>query len=261
MVNDVIYKPLIQDFTWSYSRIEAFYSCKWKFFLRYIRGLQEEDTFFASYGSFMHRIIERFYKGDIAQDEMVIEFLTRYGKFVKGQKPANVSGSVYIQKGIEYLRSFKPFPFDMVAVEKRLNFLLDGIPFTGIIDYLGEKDGELYIVDNKSRDLKPRSGRKTPTTKDRELDDMLRQLYIYAVAIEQEYGKLPSALCFNCFKNDQFIIEPFNSQKYEEAKRWAVDSIHFIEDNMEWDTDEPDYFKCNYLCGLHNQCDIFLGGD
>lgn len=258
MVNDVIYKPLIQDFTWSYSRIDAFFSCKWKFFLRYIRGLQEDDTFFASYGSFMHRIIERFYSGNITKDEMVTEFVTRYRTYVKGHVPANVSGSSYIQKGIDYLRGFEPFPFNMVAVEKRFDFHIDGIPFTGIIDYLGEKDSELYIVDNKSRDLKPRSGRKVPTVKDKELDEMLTQLYLYSVAVEQEYGKLPAALCFNCFKNGQFIIEPFDMQKYEAAKQWAVDSVHIIEDNMEWDTDDADYFKCNYLCGLHDKCDIYL---
>ena len=258
MVEDVIYKPLIQDFTWSYSRIESFYSCRWQFFLKYIRGIKEDDTFFATYGSFMHQLIEQFYKGEITKDEMVGEYLSHYKEVVRGPRPSNVSGSQYIEKGINYLKSFSPFPYNMVAVEKKLNFLVDGIPFTGIIDFLGEKDGELYIVDNKSRDLKPRSNRAKPTKKDLELDEMLRQLYIYAVAVKSEYGKYPVALCFNCFKNQEFIVEPFDSKKCDEAIEWVVNSVKEIEDNMMWQIDESDYFKCNYLCGLHDKCEIYL---
>lgn len=259
MTEEIIsYKPLIQDFVWSYSRIEAFKSCKWKFFLRYIREWNEEEMFYSSYGSFMHKIIEGFYNGELTKDEMLTEFLLRYSDEVKGTRPANIKSSSYIEKGVEYLKGFQPFPFNMVAVEKKIDFNIDGIPFTGIIDYLGEKDGDFYIVDNKSRDLKPRSKRAKPTIKDKELDEMLRQLYIYAVAVEQEYGKLPKALCFNCFKNRQFIIEPFDPKRYEEAKLWVTESVKEIEENLIWDDEDYDYFKCNYLCGLHNKCEIYL---
>ena len=37
---------------------------------------------------------------------------------------------------------------------------------------MGEEDGYLVIVDNKSRDLKQRSKREKPTLKDKELDSM-----------------------------------------------------------------------------------------
>lgn len=257
MENEVSYKPLIQDFTWSYSRIEAFKSCRWKFFLRYIRGWREEDMFYASYGSFMHKLIERYYREELTKDEMLTEFLSGYKDAVKGARPANVSSSSYIEKGLEYLQGFEPFPYKMLDVEKRIDFSVGNIPFTGIVDYIGSKDGELYIVDNKSRDLKPRSGRKKPTVKDKELDSMLRQLYIYAVGVEQVYGKLPKALCFNCFKNRQFIVEPFDKEKYEEAQQWVIDAVCEIEENMDWNS-EYDYFQCNYLCGLHNKCEIYL---
>lgn len=51
--------------------------------------------------------------------------------------------------------------YSMVDVEKRVDFDIDGIRFVGYIDYLGiDDDGEFHIIDNKSRDLKPRSGRK-----------------------------------------------------------------------------------------------------
>lgn len=257
-MSDVSYKPIIEKFTWSFSRIQAYKSCKWKFFLRYIRGWRETKSFFSSYGSFMHELIERFYKGEIDQEEAVMEFLTRYKTEVRGQKPSNVSGLSYIEKALEYLKNLRPSPYEVIAVEKQFFFDIDGIPFTGIVDRIEDRDGKLYIIDNKSRDLKPRSGKKKPTVKDKELDEMLLQLYVYAIAVEKEFGKLPSALCFDCFKNGVFIEEPFDQDKFEEAKQWVIESVKEIEDNEDWDSSEFDYFQCNYLCGLHNKCEIYL---
>lgn len=258
MINDISYKPLIEEFTWSYSRIKCFEQCKWQFFLKYIRGCQEEDTFFASYGSFMHEIIESYYTKGLTNDEMLEEFLINYQDKVVGRPPKNVKRESYLQKGIAYIESFKPFPYEMVAVEERINFDINGIPFVGFVDYLGEKDGEFYIVDNKSRDLKPRSGRATPTKSDEVLDDMLVQLYIYAHAVMQKYGKLPTALCFNCFKTQQFIIEPFDELKYQKALQWATESVGMIEDYVEfYEKSYYDYYQCSFLCGLQHDCEIW----
>lgn len=123
----------------------------------------------------------------------------------------------------------------------------------GYIDYLGEKDGELYVVDNKSRDLKPRSKRAKPTLKDAELDDMLRQLYIYSGAVKQEYGRFPKKLCFNCFKAGTFIEEPFSETAYQEAIDWAQKSIEEIKDADDFNP-YVEYFGCRYICGVSDEC-------
>ena len=248
-MGDISYKPLIQDFTWSYSRIETYKSCKWKFFLRYIRGLEEDEMFYSSYGKLIHSIIEGYYNEKLTKDELSSEFLIRFSDEVQGRRPKSEIVKSYIEKGLEYLRTF---------TEKQLNFEIEGIKFTGIIDFLGkDNDGNLYIVDNKSRDLKHRSNRKKPTAKDQELDEMLAQLYLYSAAIEQEYGNLPRELCFNCFKNRTFIREPFSIERYNEVKKWAVNTIREIEETDEWE-DDYEFFKCNYICGLNSQCEAYL---
>lgn len=255
---DISYKPIIQDFVWSYSRISSFKSCKWQFYLKYIREWTERGQFFASYGSLMHSLIERYYTGELTQSEMVDEFLCNYQTQVSGDKPKNVSSASYVEKGLEYLRAFKPFPYEMLEVEKTIYFNVGDREFVGIVDYLGtDKDGNLYIVDNKSRDLKPRSNRKKPTKNDEILDEMLKQLYLYSIAIRQEYGKYPKALCFNCFKNRQFIVEPFDEEKLKEVRKWVLDTISEIEENEVWDDDEFDFYRCNYLCGFHDRCEIY----
>ena len=252
-MGETLYRPLIEDMTWSYSRIECFNDCPYRFFLKYIKKCEETPQFYSSYGSFMHKLLEKYYKGELNKEEMQTKFLFDFSKEVQGPRPQESTVRKYIDLGLRYLEQFQPFPFNMIDVEKRVEFKIQGRPFIGFIDYLGEKNGELYIVDNKSRELKPRSKRATPTVKDKELDEMLKQLYIYSAAIKEEYGKFPKSLCFNCFKNQTFIEEPFNMAAYERAIQWALSEIESIE-GVEDFYPSIDYFGCYYICGVHDDC-------
>lgn len=253
MMGEVNYLPLIEDMVWSYSRVSSFDDCPYRFYLKYISHCKEVDKFYATYGSFIHKLIERYYKEELTKDEMLEEFLTGFSENVRGVRPQESTVLKYIRMGADYLRGFKPFDFNMVAVEKKVKFEIDGIPFIGFIDYLGEKDGEYYIVDNKSRDMKPRSRRSKPTLKDKELDKMLRQLYLYSAAVKQEYGKFPKSLCFNCFRTGVFIEEPFQEEAYHEAIDWVkgvIDDIKSVEDFYP----NREFFFCRYICGVSDDC-------
>lgn len=249
----MIYRPLIEDMTWSYSRIKCFEDCPYRFYLKHISGCKEVPQFYASYGSFMHKLIEEFYRGNLTKEEMLTKFLFDFQTEVQGERPKESTVSKYIQCGVEYLRGFSPFPYTMVDVEKKVTFEIGGKKFIGFIDYLGEKDGEYYIVDNKSRELKPRSKRAKPTVKDQELDEMLKQLYLYSAAVKQEYGKFPKALCFNCFKNGVFIEEPFSEKVFSETVEWFLKTIDDIADENDF-LPYLDYFSCKNICGVKDEC-------
>lgn len=201
----------------------------------------------------MHKLIEEFYRGKLTKEEMLTKFLFDFQTEVKGERPKESTVSKYIQCGVEYLRGFSPFSYKMIDVEKKVEFEIGGKKFIGFIDYLGEKDGEYYIVDNKSRELKPRSKRAKPTVKDQELDEMLKQLYLYAAAVKQEYGKFPKALCFNCFKNGVFIEEPFSEKVFSETIEWFLKTIDNIADENDF-LPYLDYFSCKNICGVKDEC-------
>lgn len=254
---------------WSYSSVSSFDDCPYRWLLRNIRGedgkrlYKDEDMFFSTYGSFIHEIIEGFYKGRYHRRDLVPTFLLGFGEKVRGEPPDGSFIQKYIKAGVDYLESFQPFNFDMLEVEKKIKFDLDGIPFVGVIDFLGERDGELCIIDNKSRNLKQRSSRAKPTVNDREIDSMLRQLYIYAAAVKQEYGKFPKWLCLNCFKNGNFIQEDFDMNAYNEAMVWVKETVGRIKSSTDFpatlDLDNPgkEWFKCSYICGVHKYCEYY----
>lgn len=252
-MGDISYSPLIDQMVWSYTRITTFDSCPYQWYMKYIKHYKEAPQFYSSYGSFIHELIEKYYKGEISKEGMAARFLIDFKNKVQGKRPKPEIVDSYIHAGLDYLRGFKPFPFNMLAVEKKVEFKIGGRPFIGFIDYVGEKDGEIYIIDNKSRKLKPRSNRKTPTVNDKDLDKMLRQMYIYSTAIKDEYGKFPKELCFNCFRNNQFIREPFSIDAYEEAVNWATESIDAIRQSSEFPP-QIEFMQCMYLCGLNDEC-------
>lgn len=181
-MGEVSYAPLIDDMVWSFSRIEAYESCPHRWYLRYIRKCKEKDKFYASYGSFMHKLIEKYYNGELTKAEMLVTYLRDFKKEVKGFRPKASTLEKFINGGVNYLKEFEPFPYKMLAVEKKVEFEVDGIKFIGFIDFLGldESDGELVVIDNKSRDLRQRSTRAKPTVKD------IREL---AVKMKQEVAK------------------------------------------------------------------------
>jgi RecB family exonuclease len=255
-MGDVSFAPLIDDMTWSYSRIKSFEDCHYRWYLKYIRNVAGKEMFFASYGSFLHKLLELYYTGELKKEQLPDVYLAKFKEEVALPAPNMQVFNNYFLGGLWYLRSFKDFPFNTLAVEQEVHFSIDSLPFVGYIDYLGKSDGDLYIVDNKSRALKPRSTRSKPTKGDAELDSYLRQLYLYAIPVREAYGVFPKSLCFNCFRTDTFIMELFRADAYEETKQWALDNVSSIRETEEFKP-SVEYFKCRYLCEVNDHCEYY----
>lgn len=258
-MGETFYKELIKDMTWSYSRITCFEDCPYKWFLKYIKEYDEAPLFYSSYGSFMHELIGKYYSQQITKEEMLSEFLFSFKDKVLGERPGGNITANYIEAGKQYIKSIKWLECAPVDVEREYRFDINGSKFIGFIDYLGENHKDLYIVDHKSRNLSPRTNRKNQTAKDKELDKMLRQLYLYSAAVKQKHGYFPKYLCFNCFKNGVFIKEQFDEDKYNETIEWATKTIHEIENTTEF-LPNINYFNCRFLCGLKDECCYWNGG-
>lgn len=255
-MGDFNYAIVIDDFVWSYSRVSSFDDCRYAWYRKYL--LEEPETrqcFYASFGSFVHEILEKYYNNSLKKDELVRYFLLNFQDKVKGDRPSKDIVDKYIQSAIQYLESFEPLPYRVIGVEKFISFTIDDVKMVGYLDYIGEDEsGNIIIVDNKSRNLKQRSKRKKQTQNDIEIDNMLRQLYIYSAAVYKEFGKFPKYLCFNCFRNGEFIKEEFDMGKYEESIRWLKKTIEEVRTTDDF-YPNIDYFYCRYLCGYGNDCE------
>ena len=201
----------------------------------------------------MHELLAGFYNGELTREDMLQTFLLEFNNRVKGERPRSSTVQQYICKGANYLRSFKPIDAKILGVEQEVRYKIKDIPFIGYIDIIAEDDNGIFIVDHKSKELTGRSNRKKPTLADMEFEEMLIQLYLYAEAIYQNYGKYPYKLCFNCFRSGAMIEEPYDQDKCDAAVRWALDNIERIK-NADVFRPNLEYFACKNICGLNGDC-------
>lgn len=254
--NEISYKPLIDDMVWSYSRIGAFEQCPYRWYIKYISvpKPKSKKMFFSEYGRFVHEILEKYYKKEIEWDELKNIFVTAYKDNVP-KAPNNSLFKSYFKGGCDFFGTQDDlFDYEVIDVERYVEFEVDGVKFQGFIDLVcKDSNGDIIIIDHKSRALKPRSTRKKPTKTDLELDKYLRQLYLYSIPVKEIYGKYPSKLCFNCFRTQIYIEEPFSEEKLNETIEWVKGAVDEISETTDFKP-LPDYFKCNHLCEMQDEC-------
>lgn len=255
-MGEICYAPLIDDMTWSYSRVKAFVDCPHRFYLRYICGLQGKDLFFASYGTFIHRLLALYYSGEKTAGEITDLYLADLLSSIPGSAPKAQIFSDYFAAGLNCVQDPPVLPYKPAAIEKKVSFQIGSLPMVGYIDYVGQRNDTYAIVDHKSRKLSPRSQRQKPTVKDKELDEYLVQLYLYAASLEQEIGILPEELCFNCFRSGLLIRERFDPYAYRAAQDWLCSWVSRIREESDFPP-SMDFFRCQYLCEMQDECMYF----
>lgn len=246
--------------TWSYSRLTSFSDCPYKWFLTYLyrdeygKPLKKQNGFFAEFGTYMHIIMQMYLTGVLPRKSLSTYYVAHFSENVRSKAPNQKIHHNYFEQGFFYLDNISFPKRNIIGVEESVVFTFAGKPWTGFIDVVSD-DGQLIITDHKSRTLKPRSKRSKPTKSDAELDEYLRQLYVYSAAVKNIYGRYPDILEFNCFRSQIMIQEPFQIKQFNEVEQWAGQEIEKITRNDIWQP-LPEYWRCNYLCDVCKECEF-----
>lgn len=255
-INKEELKMMIDNMTWSYSRINAFRTCKYMWFLTYIKKFKGEQNAFSASGTFSHSILERYANGELYIWDLLDEFIDNYDEQVPYRFPPNRYvdlGDKNYNAGVEYFTSFEGFDDigKIIGVELEVDTNLEDkksnkkYKFTGFVDLLLEKDNEYIVLDHKS---------KGKFNSKREQSEYTRQLYVYAKYVKEKYGKFPKELIFNMFNAGEYIRIPFNLNDYNEAINWCVSTINEVYDELDFDKNVNDFF-CSYLCNHSRTCE------
>ncbi len=266
---------LIDDFKWSHSRINSYEICPKMFYLKHILCLEDSPSAFTQWGLLIHSLLERYFKCELEIFELSSKYDEEYGTKVSLQFPSSFIelNTRYYELGKDYFDNFEGL-FDgckILGIEEDVEIKLGKYNFVGFIDLIVKKDDDIYIVDHKSKN-------KFKSKKEKE--EALRQLYLYSLYIYKKYNKYPSGLIFNLVRGfpetkspkrkskiveDEIVTqnqgkcgliikEPFNIDKMEEAKKWALDTIEKIYQDQAFEKTPPSIFFCDNICGQRKNC-------
>lgn len=242
----------LQKKVWSYSSIGLYDDCPCAFKLKYIDGYEDKDSAFTQFGSLCHSILEDYYNGKLPKNMLDLEYMSRYDDEVNLKFPVIFGHPIddkYYDGGLAYFSNFDDLADDytVMGTEVELKFKLGRYDFIGFIDLLlKDKDGKYIIVDHKSKDKFKSKAEK---------EKYLKQLYLYAYALQQLYGYEIKELWFNMFRARKPIKEKFNQEVCDSVVRWAEVSIDLILMDDEFKK-TPNDFYCRFLCGLKDNCTI-----
>lgn len=249
------FSHIIDDMTWSFSRLDSFEQCPYEWVSSYIYDEPERGIFFTQFGSCIHLVSAQYLSGEIEKDMLRSKYVSEFSEMCDGYFPSRKIKSDRFQEGLSYFSSPLSTLFDLdkrkiLGVEERFEITLGDVPFNGVIDLISE-DGGLVITDHKSSNIRPPSGRKKPTQYDIEREQKTRQLYVYAQAIKEKYGQYPDRLEFNCYRVPQIISIPFNQKDMDATVLWANDRAREIS-ACDYFRPNVDFFYCKFLCDLES---------
>jgi hypothetical protein len=244
----------MDEFIWSYSRLNSIYNCPYATKLQYIDCIKGEPSFFGQWGSFGHKLFEKYFKKELMLFDLANEYEEKYFENVTYEAPKNKYADIgenYFNAGLEYFNNFEGFDnYKIISVEEKIYFKIGEYDFITIPDLIVRNmNDKLEIIDHKSEDLEQpkRPGTKIAT----EFESKLRQLYLNSYAVNDKYKELPEYLNFNVFRKGRWIKIPFDIEAYNKTIQWALDTIKIIKDEKDWKP-KSDFYFCNNICGYRN---------
>jgi hypothetical protein len=247
----------MDEFTWSYSRLNSYYICPYSSKLQYVDCIKGENNFFGQYGSFCHKLFEDYLKGYISLFDMCEVYENKFNDVVKLKAPynkfSNIRQSYYIS-GLDYFGNFEGWDdYKIISVEEKFKFEIDGKQFITIPDLIiRNKNDRLEIIDHKSEDLKYPKRQNTKVSE--KFEEKIKQLYLNSYAVYQRYNEFPEYLNFNIFRVNNWIKEPFKVEDYNKTIQWAKNTIELYKKESEWKP-KFDYYYCNNICNFRNICE------
>lgn len=249
---------IISTFKWSYSRLNSYYSgCPYEFYEHYIECHPSKQGFYGAGGGFSHKILEKYAKRELDIWDLSQYFEENFASEVPYDAPPNKYKDLkqdWYDSVIDYFDNID-LPIDeyeVVGVEKQVDFDVGGYPFIGFIDLLlrDPADGKLILCDHKTSIIKKLKSGKISKSDQEHFLGFKRQQYLYTKAVIEEFGEgSVKELWWNMIRQKDWIKIPFDLNEYKEAQDWALDTIHKIENETEW-LPNPDMWYCNYLCGV-----------
>jgi CRISPR/Cas system-associated exonuclease Cas4 (RecB family) len=231
-----------QDFKISYSRVNAYLFCPYKYKLIYLDNLHISINADITFGHIIHKTLEKFHVGKEQSYDMLFESYDdawRNDGFVDPQQIFE-----YYECGrrmlANYYKSFNASDTEVLYVEKAFDANIGKYKFIGVIDRIDRyPDGRYEIVDYKTH---------TKIWEQERVDKDL-QLTFYAYACKNVFGFDPDEISVYFLSENKKIYTKRSWNEISDAIDVAIETA----ENVMAENFDPDVSKCQ-TCGFKLKC-------
>lgn len=250
---------VFDNMIWSFSRLESFYQCPLAWRRTYIDCEPKCSNAFAEYGSCCHKLLEEYEKGEIDLFDICDEYQRRFSEEVITDFPSNKYVDLresYYLKGEKYFEEIN-IPFDKIkilGIEEKVTFELGGKQFIGFIDLrYQDENNNLIFMDHKSANIGFTKKGQVSKSSVEKMKKYKYQQYLYTIPFVENNIQV-DYLEWNFFNNQKIYKIPWNKKEFDEAKKWALDTIDLIKKEELWLPNNEWYF-CHNLCDHRDFCE------
>ena len=115
---------MLDEMTFSFSRIQTYERCPYNFYLQYIKKVEQTQNAFAEYGTFCHDLLERYLNGQLLIFEVLGEYEEKFTQNVLHDFPPNKYvdlAQTYFEGGREYFANFDGLAeYEIVEAERKV---------------------------------------------------------------------------------------------------------------------------------------------
>lgn len=250
------YDFIIDNMRFSYSNLSTFGTCKYSWLLTYIQCEARGNNAFGQYGSFIHFILEKFFRNELEIWELAEYYEKNYNDYVLLNFPPYPKGmgEKYYEDGLTFFENFEfdKSNYEMISIEEEINTKFNGISFIVKPDIVlkNKKNGNVILLDYKTKKLK--GGKYDNDT----IESYRHQMEIYAYFIWQEKNIEINKIFIWFVRNNKFHELDVNPLKISETLSWIEQIIGEIKSEKEWTPNQlsSNKYFCQHLCSVSEFC-------
>jgi hypothetical protein len=250
------YDFILEAMKYSNSSLESSEHCKHGFLLQYVLSKDQIKNFFGDFGSYVHGVLEKYFKHELAEFELPKYYEEHYREEVTAQLPPYPPnmGETYYNDGLNSFLNidFDLDKYDIISIEEYMNFEYNGINLVIKPDViLRDKDtGEYILLDIKTHKLK---GNKTDN---KSIEGYMRQAQLYTYGIWQVKNIQISKIMIWYFRNQQITETAVDPLKIMETMDWVDNAVKEIKQEEKWEANlsKSNAFWCEHICSVSLAC-------
>jgi hypothetical protein len=250
------YDFILESMRYSNSSLESSEHCKHGFLLQYVLSKEGISSFFGDFGTYIHDVLEKYFKRELAEFELPKYYEEHYREKVTAQLPPYPPnmGETYYNDGLNFFLNidFDLDKYDIVSIEEYMYFEYNEKNLVIKPDIiLRDKDtGEYILLDIKTHKLK---GNKTDN---KTIEGYMRQAQLYTYGIWQVKGIQISKIMIWYVRNQQITETAVDSLKIMETMDWVDNAVKEIKQEEKWEANlskSNDYW-CSHICSMSLVC-------